>query len=228
MHHQVNRELLAPKTHTPAGAAARGKPKQHYHALYVLYYAGHGDGPDGHFCLEKLETVALDDILQAWEGSAPFKAAAGCKLLIVADSCHAGAMAMHLQALARRGRTRLGKAARSVAVQAACGPSEIAIDGCFTGAYIQHVARGQRIMHRQLQQEIFGGCCGKCGAYRQRGCGGCAEAVRKWKRAGHGPMPGSEAEMPWPLFSCGWGAVKQIATGANGVGGKPFPLYKRS
>jgi hypothetical protein len=86
---QVKRNLLEPSP--PAGLHGRRTPD--FYALSVLYYAGHGDKPDGRFCVEKSETVTLDDILAVWAASAPYKAG-GSRLFIVADSCFAGRMAV--------------------------------------------------------------------------------------------------------------------------------------
>jgi hypothetical protein len=134
---QVKRNLLEPAP--PAGLHGRAPD---FYALYVLYYAGHGDEPDGHFCVEKKEVVTLDDILAVWAASAPYQAG-GSRLLIVADSCFAGLMAARLRSLCTRpGQqgVRLAEAARAVAVQASCGPDEVAYDGCFTSRYVTEVS----------------------------------------------------------------------------------------
>lgn len=134
---QVKRDLL--EQEPPTGP--RGKTPDYY-ALYVLYFAGHGDEPDGHFCVEKRQTVTLDDILAVWAASAPYKAG-GSRLLIVADSCFSGRMAARLRDICTRPGQRANRqaeAARMVAVQAACGYDELAWDGCFTSRYVNEVS----------------------------------------------------------------------------------------
>ena len=170
------------------------------------------------------EKVTLADILSAWEDSKPYKAS---KLLIVADSCHSGAMVARLRALVtRRGRvTREATAAKTVAIQAECGKKELAYDGVFTTAYTAHVGKSQRIMQRQLFEAAgFSELCPTCGDYRRSGCSGCVEVVREYKKEGWPAPPGCAAEMPRPEFYCPWGE-NEIGTGP---GGKPFPLFKHS
>lgn len=219
MHRQLKHNLFEP---TPTD----GYRPTSYYALYVLYYGGHGGGKNGDFSVEKGEKVTLDDILTVWADSKPYKAETS-KLLIVADSCHSGAMVARLRALVTRGgrATREAAAAKTVAIQAACGPKEVAYDGVFTTAYTAHVGKSQRIMQRQLFEVAgFSGLCSTCYDYRRMGCHGCVEVVRKFEEEKWPVPPGCPAEMPRPEFFCPWGG-NAIETGP---GGKPFPLFKHS
>lgn len=192
-HTQLANKLLQP---------VPGQPNNFY-ALYVLYYAGHGDKPDGHFCLERKETANLDDILDVWAASAPYKAGAS-KLLVVADSCFSGHMVARLRALCAQAqqaqRTRHALAAlESVAVQSTA--KKYAYGETFVPSYLDHLeAQGQRLMRRQV-----------------------------YLGAGH-PDPGRSEIRQEAEFYAHWvkgGAGGRIATGPA-RGDRPFPLFKGS
>lgn len=123
---------------------------QTYYALYVLYYAGHGSKTDGSFEMERGQHVTLDAILNAWEQSTPYKANAS-KLLIVADSCFSGKLVAELRKRATGRVTRMTDAARTVAIQATCGPNEVAWDGNYIPAYLHQIEKTQRVMERRLE-----------------------------------------------------------------------------
>jgi hypothetical protein len=201
--------------------------RRQFFSLYVLYFSGHGDDDDGRFCVEKREFVTLDDILKVWAASDAYKAERGSKLLIVADSCHSGAMARALKALVGRADdrfTHLAGVARSVAVQAACGADEYAYDGVFTKAYVGKVAEGQRMLQRRLFQEArMPEECQRSRQYFTKGCKGCNEVVAWHTKRGLLPPPRCPAQMPAPEFYCPWGQ-REICVGGKV---KPFPLYKR-
>lgn len=139
----------------------RGKPRRYFYALYLLYYAGHGTLPHGQFCLEKNETVTLDDILGVWAASAPYLVG-GSKLLIVADSCFSGAMAARLRAICtRKGQTgtREATAARSVTVQAACAADELSHGGVFTNRYVEEVSIPRTPLLAGWGRAVVRSCC---------------------------------------------------------------------
>jgi hypothetical protein len=136
----------------PAAVDADKEPTA-FHALYVLYYAGHGRPRDGAFYMEKDQVVKLEDILGVWASSKPYLANAGCKLLIVADSCFSGAMATKLRSICTRPgqeNTREAAAAHSVTIQAACGPRELSDGGVFTSSYVREVAKADRVFERHI------------------------------------------------------------------------------
>lgn len=139
VHPQLNDHLFKP---VPGS-------RQTFYALYVLYYAGHGSKTDGSFEMERGQVVTLDAILNAWEQSAPYKANVS-KLLIVADSCFSGKLVEELRKRAIQRVTRMTDAARTVAIQASCGPNEVAWDGHYIPAYLHHIEKTQRTMPRQL------------------------------------------------------------------------------
>ena len=166
----------------------------------------------------------MNDILQVWMDSLPYKAGAS-KLLIVADSCHSGAMAAQLRALCtRRGMpSREVIAARSVAIQTACASNEVAFDGVFTKAYVDYAGENQKIIPRRLFEDAeFPGLCNTCSKYRNPKCRGCKEVEAHYLYMYGKAPPGQPEEMPKPEFYCPWGA-KELSTGE-----KPFLLYKSS
>jgi len=148
----VKDRLLAATPPTTTGGP-RGQPKKpKYHALYVLYFAGHGTKdkpvPLGDLVMERGEVVTLEDLLKAWAESAPYRAGGGSRLLIVADSCYSGKLAERLRSLCTRpGQrgTREAAAARTVAVQASCSATENAEDGTFTSLFVQEVSKTVRV-----------------------------------------------------------------------------------
>ncbi len=158
--------LLAatPPTTTTTTAGPRGQPKKpKYHALYVLYFAGHGtyDKPDpqGDLVMEKGEVVTLEDLLKAWAESAPYRAGGGSRLLIVADSCFSGKLAERLRSICTRpGQrgTREAAAARTVAVQASCSATETAFDGTFTNLFVQEASKISEIWGLPLGRQGLG------------------------------------------------------------------------
>jgi hypothetical protein len=113
-------------------------------SLYILYYAGHGtESTDatlhcspGAFCMQPIHEgfVSIDDLVNAWHGP-DIGLRRGKRFLVVADSCHSGAMVEALRAVHEE-RVRRRQPDLNMAVQSACGADEVAYGGTFTNAFL--------------------------------------------------------------------------------------------
>lgn len=94
--------------------------------LFVLVYAGHGRDFTGDWVLNDAD-IGLSDVLGRWHAAKKSGAAAGrSRLLVVSDACFSGLWVLRAGALAPQ----------DVLVQAACGPSERALDGVFIALWL--------------------------------------------------------------------------------------------
>ena len=149
--------------------------------VFILYYAGHGtsghpDIPDcapGALCMKSDGYISLDDLINAWVGFGTYHRR-GKRFVVVADSCHSGALVEQLRATHEdRRRKRLPNL--NMAVQSACGANELSMGGVFTRPFLAE-QRGGGGGGDGFNWE---GCvphvaaCGSCRSYYKEACGGC-------------------------------------------------------
>ena len=107
--------------------------------------------------------MTLDDILGIWSASAPYKAG-GSTLLIMADCCCLGKL---VERLCVPCTSPDQYAARTVAVQAACGGSdELTYGRIFFLAYINKVENKGQTARQLFEQTGFLKECLDCRNYR--------------------------------------------------------------
>jgi hypothetical protein len=114
--------------------------------LYILYYAGHGteeSNPElncspGALCMQPLSEgfVSVEDLVNAWHG-ADIAQRGEKRFLVVADSCHSGALVDALRAVHEQ-RERKRQPNLNMAIQSACRSDELSYGGTFTNAFIRY------------------------------------------------------------------------------------------
>jgi hypothetical protein len=114
--------------------------------LYILYYAGHGteeSNPErncspGAFCMQPQGEgyVSVEDLVNEWHG-ADIAQRGEKRFLVVADSCHSGALVNALRAVHEQ-RERKRQPNLNMAIQSACSSGELSYGGTFTNAFIHY------------------------------------------------------------------------------------------
>lgn len=114
--------------------------------LYILYYAGHGTSSadptrncsPGAFCMQPWSEgyVSIEDLVNAWHG-ADIGKRRGKRFLVIADSCHSGAMVDALRAVHEQ-RERKRQPNLNMAVQSACSAEQFSYGGTFTNAFLHY------------------------------------------------------------------------------------------
>eukprot|EP00947_MAST-08B_sp_MAST-8B-sp1_P006469 g6469.t1 len=216
--------------------------------VFVLYYAGHGtgggssddggggggggdydddDAAPGAFCMQKDGYVTMDDLINAWVG-AQVTARRGQRFVIVADSCHSGALVDYLREKHRE-RRREGLPNLNMAVQSACGAAELSTGGLFTQSFLEQQQR-KRFSGKSGGFD-WAGCvpeptaCTKCRKFFQSSCSNC----RKMRDDGY-PVTVEEVQHPTYFATFGGSSVEEgrfklrfyardVARGGGGGGG---------
>ena len=147
--------------------------------VFVLYYAGHGtDGQQpvinsvpGAFCMQKDGFVTLEDLINSWVGP-QVTARRGQKFVVIADSCHSGALVQQLKMIHRE-RSREGLPNLNMAVQSACGASELSSGGLFTKPFVEK-QMGDRMRFDWKAAMPHPSICGACRKFYTPKCANCA------------------------------------------------------
>ncbi|KAG8469853.1 hypothetical protein KFE25_006308 [Diacronema lutheri] len=184
--------------------------------VFILYFAGHGSGDAAHRGALVVEdgVITFEDLLECWEAK-PIGARRSQYFIVIADSCHSGAL--------RDSLAKLDKARKDVlnmAVQAACGADELSAGGVFTETFTGK----QRTPAVHFEwQKIFEDqrpTCSECGAFFTESCRQCRRIHRDMG------YPRSKEDVQHPAFFCTW-KCEQTGPPAVPVSSAALRFFKR-
>jgi hypothetical protein len=160
--------------------------------VFVLYFAGHGSGDPEHPGALHVEdgVITFGDLLACWEAKKRLRSQ---YFVVIADSCHSGALVDQLKALPKDRREGL-----NMAVQAACRADELSTGGVFTETFTRKQLEPPGKFEWAKIYEQMTTHCRSCGTFFNQACGECRYMHREMG------YPLSKEELQHPTFYCTW------------------------
>ena len=143
--------------------------------LFLLYYSGHGSR-NGNLCTDDIDKsggVSFTDIMNKWK----YRKIAARKaqyFVLIADSCHSGALVDQLKKIPKSERDTL-----NVGIQSASLASEYSVDGFFTRTFAEKQENPNNKFQwvKELKNQ-----CWTCNNYPNDSCQNCARWTRRCRR----------------------------------------------
>ena len=154
--------------------------------------------------MQKDGYVTLDDLINMWVGP-KVTARRGQRFVIIADSCHSGALVQRLKEMHLE-RKREGLPNLNVAVQSACAANELSTGGLFTAPFVEKQL-GERSRFDWKGAVPHKSICTKCRSYYTDKCTSCAHLH---KVVG---FPRNVDDVQHPDFFATWGGDDAKASG---------------